>query len=565
MAVYMRYCTKYRTKIGRFSTKGLILASLLVIGGSAPLRGQEAEQDTVDQEMVEQEMPDEASDQEIEAEQDAQQDSQDSAEQESSEQDNTEIDSAGPESGPDLEAKQDAQEQKTEQSEPVAKSEQQDSGAQAKPGMESASSAQAVSTQDKAVEKNEAEKPVALQKATQEIPALALEEIPAQAPKPAISDLVVGAPVAAKPVLASKNGLEQNLGAGSVTQPWISPVAQPGAKPVTRPEPKVPAQERPDQVMPEDEDIVGIDTVSLDDPQGNWLFKRIWWERAEKKIEKIRRLVNAVFESRVIFLAQRTDIDRNVLDPFYVSIGLGQGELKNILDQLIARLEKEREKEGALSEQERGILQELRKEESALKQMKTDVENVARIDHDIDEALNTLFEQINKVREYEGDAWDNFKEIARVLNDIKARELYYTMDIIAKNIEDIQAYIQQDYTRHFNQLSSTAKQQIDRLKKAIDTMRERGLDLGKQLELLEQQEKARTSGQDLESEEEDDEPEAEQGFFSSYIMAPVYYIGSALKGLLDGVVSVVTWPINYLTGATGDAEQEKEDKEEDED
>src|SRR5689334_7513565 len=30
----------------------------------------------------------------------------------------------------------------------------------------------------------------------------------------------------------------------------------------------------------------GIDTVSLEDAQGNWLFKRVWWERAEDRYGK---------------------------------------------------------------------------------------------------------------------------------------------------------------------------------------------------------------------------------------------------------------------------------------
>ena len=36
---------------------------------------------------------------------------------------------------------------------------------------------------------------------------------------------------------------------------------------------------------------LGIDTVSLEDPQGNWLFKRIWWERAEDAMKKYVRLL----------------------------------------------------------------------------------------------------------------------------------------------------------------------------------------------------------------------------------------------------------------------------------
>src|SRR5579872_3599284 len=50
---------------------------------------------------------------------------------------------------------------------------------------------------------------------------------------------------------------------------------------------------------------IGIDTVSLEEPQGNWLFKRIWWERAEERYEKIRNLVTAIWESRTQFFNKR--------------------------------------------------------------------------------------------------------------------------------------------------------------------------------------------------------------------------------------------------------------------
>jgi hypothetical protein len=87
-----------------------------------------------------------------------------------------------------------------------------------------------------------------------------------------------------------------------------------------------PIEEEP-IVIPEETEMqapAGIDTVSLENPQGNWLYKRIWWERAEERYEKIRLLVDAVWESRTIFFVKRNELDRNVLDPFYLNVGIGQ-------------------------------------------------------------------------------------------------------------------------------------------------------------------------------------------------------------------------------------------------
>src|SRR5204862_4884212 len=97
-------------------------------------------------------------------------------------------------------------------------------------------------------------------------------------------------------------------------------------------EPVVATVEEQEALIPEEEPLseepVGIDTVSLENPQGNWLFKRIWWERAEDRYEKIRNLVDAIFEQRNTFFKERNQLDRNILDPFYMSIGIDRGELQ---------------------------------------------------------------------------------------------------------------------------------------------------------------------------------------------------------------------------------------------
>src|SRR3990172_6656360 len=195
------------------------------------------------------------------------------------------------------------------------------------------------------------------------------------------------------------------------------------------PEPE-PVEEEP-VVTPEETpepEPSGIDTDSLENPQGNWLFKRIWWERAEERYEKIRLLVDAIWESRTQFFIKRNNLDRTVLDPFYINIGIDQGELQIILSEINEFLEKQREQQGDLTEQERMLYETYATDEEALKQLKLDVESISNLDHAIDDALIKLMDQINRVRQYEAQAWDNFKEIAHILNDIRARELYYMIE-----------------------------------------------------------------------------------------------------------------------------------------
>lgn len=299
-----------------------------------------------------------------------------------------------------------------------------------------------------------------------------------------------------------------------------------------------PVEEEP-IIIPEEpektEAPAGIDTVSLENPQGNWLYKRIWWERAEERYEKIRLLVDAIWESRTIFFVKRNELDRNVLDPFYLNVGIGQGELQTILSELVDFFEKHREKQGDLNEQERSLYDTIATEEEALKQLKLDVESVANLDHAIDDALGTLMNQINRVRQYERQAWENFKEIAHILNDTKARELYYMIEGAARNIKNISSYVEQDFFNHFTKLVEEATKHIDRVQNQIESLKEKGVSFKHQTELLEQKQE-----QPEEEEEEEVAPKPKLSWFG--------WIMSGLGNIADYIFSIISIPYDLIFG-----------------
>ncbi|HSC25045.1 MAG TPA: hypothetical protein VLB80_02395 [Candidatus Babeliales bacterium] len=287
---------------------------------------------------------------------------------------------------------------------------------------------------------------------------------------------------------------------------------------------------------------IGIDTVSLENPQGNWLFKRIWWERAEERYEKIRLLVDSIWESRTIFFVKRNELDRNILDPFYLNIGVGQGELQTILSELINFFEKKREQEGDLSEQERTLYESIATEEEAIKQLKLDVESIANLDHSIDDALGTLMNQINRVRQFEKQAWDNFKEIAHILNDTKARELYYMIEGAARNIKNISLYLEKDFLTHFNKLINEATQHITRVQNQIEALKEKGVNLKRRTSLLEQQteQNQEEENQGDTNDEEEVAPKQKLSWFG--------WIASFIKKGLNAILSVIKIPYNMIFG-----------------
>lgn len=265
----------------------------------------------------------------------------------------------------------------------------------------------------------------------------------------------------------------------------------------------------------------GFDTLGLEKPEGNWLIKRIWWEKAEVRYEKIKVLVDQTMDMRMSFFAQRNEIENKILSPFYIQTSLNQGQLEEVTSFLLDELRRQREKEKGLSDAERQLYETLTAEEPALQQLNFDVEAVRKLDVALDDSLTKLMEQIDLCRSYEKQSWIAFKDIAKVLDHDKARTLYYSMDTYLSNIKAINNYIQGAFTQHFNEIINTIKQNVDRIKNAMSSLKEKGIDLRKQVKILEEQELAliqkKEEREPVRSKQVEADSEAEeepQGWFS---------------------------------------------------
>ena len=319
------------------------------------------------------------------------------------------------------------------------------------------------------------------------------------------------------------------------------PIEQPSIPQELPEEPASYTQEPPAVVQPPlgPDEIRGIDTVDIqeEEAQGNWLYKRVWWERAEAKYEKIRGAVNKIFEMRTSFFAKRTELDKNILDPFYIKIGLSQGELQEILSELIAKTSQ------GTKERDGEILEQAEDEKSELEQLQKEVQQVVKQDTEVEDAILMLVDQLNKIRRLEQQAWQNFKNIARVLDDKKARELFYRVDNAWRNIQEMQAYIEKTFTTSFDTLIERIKERIKKIDSAILALKEKGVDLKKRVQTEEQ--------------EEQEEDETPPGFFARYVSIP-------LKNFFNSIWSAVRWPYDKIMGKKADEDQEEESDEESE-
>ena len=307
----------------------------------------------------------------------------------------------------------------------------------------------------------------------------------------------------------------------------------------------------------DEDEILGFDTIELDEPQGNWLYKRVWWERAEAKFEKIHSTVGKILEMRTSFFAKRADLDKNVLDPFYLKVGTDRGELLEKVNELLSRI-KEHEKRGVTQEEDEdneSMIDKLTREKSEIEGIQKEIEKVLELDESIEDAIMKLVEQINRLRNYDQQAWKDFKTIARVLDDKKARELYYQVDGAWRNVQNLQNYIQNAFTKGFDELVQEVKKEIDRINGSIQELKVKGIDLKKEF-MQKNEDQAIENEQEKEAEEQ-----APQGFLNRYLinpfMAVIGTIGTGLKTLWNVIVDIVMWPIRKIFGTTPPAEHEQ--------
>ena len=222
---------------------------------------------------------------------------------------------------------------------------------------------------------------------------------------------------------------------------------------------------------------------------GNWLLKRVWWEKTEGVYEQIKQVFNEIMSARMDYISQRNRLDRE-LDVSYGQIGLEEGELQDIIDYCLDFVKKEKPEQGFLSKQQEDLYNALQQKQHDLEQIKLDLKALQAVDQKIDEALDTLFKQIDVANQYEQKAWDNFKDIARELNDKIARKSYYETEGLLKDIQSVHSYITSQFSSYFNQTLQTARTHSQSISSQVQALKQAGVDLKKEAGVLEQAQEA---------------------------------------------------------------------------
>lgn len=241
-----------------------------------------------------------------------------------------------------------------------------------------------------------------------------------------------------------------------------------------------------EEVLEQQDTIIqqGIDDFNVEG-SGNWLLKRVWWEKTEEVYQEIKGVFNQVLETRMQFIATRNKLDRE-LDIFYGEMGLEQGPLNDIVTHILDLMEKMRKAQGdVLSSKEEDLVKRTQEKEQVLVQLKLDIKAIQEVEDKLDQALNTLFKQIDVCNEYEQRAWNNFKDIARELNDKEARKSYYQTLALFEDVKKIQAYLTGAFSSYFQQTVQSAREHAQTITAHMQNLRNQGIDLQKEALILE--------------------------------------------------------------------------------
>lgn len=211
-----------------------------------------------------------------------------------------------------------------------------------------------------------------------------------------------------------------------------------------------------DTVIPlkkNEQDVMSsINSMNVEE-EGNWLLKRVWWEQAEQTFEKIINLNDDVVKSQVDFLSKRNELDKK-LNELFRKLGFDQGEISQILEYFLHELSAQRDVQG-LEASQREFFDVLSQKKEELEKLKTDLTLLSELDVKVDDVVTQLVDQVNKAREYEKNAWQDFKEIGRVLNDKKAKVLFYQIEANLKSIQSIQNYLNNELHKYYQDLLDT--------------------------------------------------------------------------------------------------------------
>jgi predicted nucleic acid-binding Zn-ribbon protein len=208
--------------------------------------------------------------------------------------------------------------------------------------------------------------------------------------------------------------------------------------------------------------------------QGNWRKKKDWLKQAIDKNEGIQNIVADVQGSRGIFNEKSQKINE-IIDSFYQKTGFERGEVTALFQEIEKNITEAKAKIKAQYADTYAIEESFKTYKTNLEQLKLDMQTVTDLDTSIRERLKQADTQINVVQSEADRAQELSKKIWDVIDDTKARNIFYDLYAIQEKLKGLKTYIKEDLVKDLDSVIATVQDQIKKVTESIDALEKQGI------------------------------------------------------------------------------------------
>ena len=221
-----------------------------------------------------------------------------------------------------------------------------------------------------------------------------------------------------------------------------------------------------------------VPDINTNQEGGNWVRKRIWWEQAESAFGTLVANNDLMLQTQKTYFEQRNSTDK-LVEAAICKLTIERADLVALLNQLVELANRT----GNVNEAELRLYNLAKTNHASLAALQKLFTDLADLDNALDQVLDQLLEQIDRCRDFEKNGWEDFKEIGQILNDQKAKALFYKVDGYQKNVAKVLEYITGPLQKYFMELTLRAKKLSEELLVEVAKLQAAGLDLKFELDV----------------------------------------------------------------------------------
>lgn len=251
---------------------------------------------------------------------------------------------------------------------------------------------------------------------------------------------------------------------------------------------QIPMQQSMPQAMPAQQGPDTSESIEKIGIQGNWVKKREWLIKGYEALQEIQEITLRSEQTRKMYTDAYHEIN-NALDAYYQQLGLEEGKVHELFDNIKSYLEKKRSKEIAalgIQASEKSdpdlqakidiIEQSINEPKQKLEQLLLDMKSITDLDKSLSDRIKRVDEQIDFMQNETARAKEIANDMWSIIDHQKAREQYYELKhAILEKIKNIQLYLSEELYKDFEAVIATIQKQIATTEDQIKNLENTGL------------------------------------------------------------------------------------------